>query len=325
MKILVVFTGGTIGSSEGRKWISLDQETNYTLIENYRKENSTDVEFEVLHPYSILSENLSNVELTCLCDVVRGKVSKDYDGIIVTHGTDTIQYMASALAYTLKAPIPVVLVSANFPLENPLSNGNENFKSAVDFIKNKTAKGVFVAYKNKNSAYVEVHNATSVVGHAEARDDLFGLEEKPFARVKCGKVEKLGKEVLQNALEEKVEFCECPKILVVNSCPGDDFSYNIENCNAVLIKPFHSGTLNTENKALRDFCERANQKDVPVFLTNVNGGTAYESSKTYKELSLVVLPYCSIPAIYMKIWIAVSLGKEIKQFVLNEIAGEFVK
>ena len=325
MKILVVFTGGTIGSSEGKKWISLDQETNYTLIENYKKQNPSDIVFEVSHPYSILSENLSNVELTCLCDIVRESVKKDYDGIIVTHGTDTIQYMASALAYTVKAQKPIVLVSANFPLENPLSNGNENFKSAVDFIKNKTANGVFVAYKNKNSEYVEVHNATSVTSHAEARDDLFGLQEKPFARVNQGKVEKLGKEVLQNALDKKVEFCEFPKILVINSCPGDDFSYQIENYNAVLIKPFHSGTLDTENKALHEFCKRANQKDVPVFLTNVNGGTAYESSKTYKQLSLMVLPYCSIPAIYMKIWIAVSLGKEVKQFVLNEMAGEFVK
>lgn len=326
MKILVVFTGGTIGSSEGKKWISLDQATNYTLIENYKKDNGEDVLFDVCQPYSILSENLSNIELSSLCKLLNKKVKEDYDGIVVTHGTDTIQYTASALAFTVKTDIPIVVVSANYPLENPLTNGNVNFKGAVDFIKDKTSKGVFVAYKNSNSNVVDIHLATNVVGHAEARDDVFSLQENPFAFVEeNGSVKKNLENIIYNIDSQNVDFVASPKVLVINSCPADEFNYCLDGYKAVLIKPYHSGTLNTENKALYKFCELANKKDVPVFLANVKSGTAYESSKIYKDLSLTVLPYCSIPAIYTKIWLAISLNKEIKQFVLSPIAGEFIK
>ena len=43
MKILVVFTGGTIGSKTKNGWISTDENTLYTLTDSYKKRE--DVEF----------------------------------------------------------------------------------------------------------------------------------------------------------------------------------------------------------------------------------------------------------------------------------------
>ena len=37
MKILVIFTGGTIGSKTKNGWISTDENTLYTLIGSYKK------------------------------------------------------------------------------------------------------------------------------------------------------------------------------------------------------------------------------------------------------------------------------------------------
>lgn len=324
MKILVVFTGGTIGSVSGRKWISLDDSTNYTLIENYN--NSDGIVFDVCSPYSILSENLSGEELGLICKVVNENVKKDYDGIIVTHGTDTIQYTASALSYTVNAKnMPIVLVSANYPLEDERTNGNINFKSAVDFIKSKKANGVFVAYKNSGENFTGIHLGTAVTTHAEARDEIFSLGGKPFASVLDGVVTLGGKEVILNDKEMEVNFTTFPKVLMISSFPGDNFNYSLDGVNAVIIKPYHSGTLDTNNSALLEFCERAKGENVPVFLCNVLGGKAYDSARIYKDLSLTVLPFCSIPAIYTKIWLAVSTGKDIREFVLNPIASEFIK
>ena len=324
MKILVIFTGGTIGSVSGKKWISLDDSTNYTLIQNY--DNLDGVEFDVCSPYSILSENLSGEELSTLCKVVNDKVKKGYDGIIVTHGTDTIQYTASALSFTVNAKdIPIVLVSANFPLEDERTNGNVNFKSAVEFIKSKKANGVFVAYKNDGEDFTGIHLGTAVTTHAEARDEIFSLNNKPFAIVSNGEVSLSNVKNKVNDKELEVKFTPSPEVLMLTSFPGDNFNYNLDGVKAVIIKPYHSGTLGTENPALSNFCERANKKDVPVFLCNVMGGKAYDSAKIYKDLALTVLPFCSIPAIYTKIWIAVSTNKDIREFVLTQIASEFNK
>ena len=324
MKILVVFTGGTIGSVSGKKWISLDDSTNYTLIENYN--NSDGIVFDVCSPYSILSENLSGEELSLICKVVNEKAKKGYDGIIVTHGTDTIQYTASALSYTVNAKdIPIVLVSANYPLEDERTNGNINFKSAVDFIKSKKANGVFVAYKNENEKETKIHLGTAITSHAEARDEIYSLGGKPFAFVLDGVVtlSEKAKDYTPNDKEMEVDFVKSPSVLMVTSFPGDNFNYSLDGVKAVLIKPYHSGTLATENPMLKDFSERAKETGVPVFLCNVMGGKAYDSARVYKELSLTVLPFCTIPAIYTKIWLAVSKNRDIREFVLSELSSEF--
>ena len=51
-----------------------------------------------------------------------------YDGVIITHGTDTLQYTAAFTGYIMAgAQIPIVLVSANYVLEDVRSNGVDNF------------------------------------------------------------------------------------------------------------------------------------------------------------------------------------------------------
>ncbi len=337
MKILVIFTGGTIGSALNGEWITLEEATNYTLIENY-KENyekehgvkwSGEIDFATSTPYRILSENLSSVELSSLCKLVQENAKKDYDGIIVTHGTDTIQYTAAALSFSVSAnTLPIVLVSANYPLEDERSNGNANFKAAVDFIKSKKAKGVFVSYKNTGEEQTQIHLGSRVICHAEAMDEVYSLGGVPFGSVDGKGVVTLNDKfngVTLNGKDRLVDFISSPKVLMVGSFPGDDFNYNLDGVNAVLIKPYHSGTLNTENLALREFCERAKEKGVPVFLSNVAGGSAYSSAKIYKDLSLIVLPFCATPAVYVKIWMAVSLKKDVREFVINQLSAEFLE
>lgn len=58
MKILVVFTGGTIGSCYNDGVISPDSSTSYKLIEMY-KQNGGYAEFDAISPYTVLSENLT--------------------------------------------------------------------------------------------------------------------------------------------------------------------------------------------------------------------------------------------------------------------------
>lgn len=338
MKILVIFTGGTIGSTVGENFISLDDSKKYALIDNFNKNTNLKVDFDIETPYSILSENLSGEELTTLCKLVESKVSSGYDGIIVTHGTDTIQYTASALAYTVKTQIPILLVSANYPLDNDKSNGNDNFLGAVEFINQCKTKGVFVSYRNISAGDVEFFPANRILTHLEGKHKLYSIDGIPCALYAKPNM------VISSALnfansvivfEEatpitgkgaigSVEFVSNPKILFINSHPADSFDYNLKGYNAVLIKPYHSGTLDTANKNFTEFCKKAKENNIPIFIPNVNGGISYESTKTFNELSLTVLPYSAIPAIYVKIWIAISIGADIKEFVLEELNGEFL-
>ena len=102
MKILVIFTGGTIGSVVSENCISPDFGQPYKLIEEYYKqkisEKYRDI-FDTCVPYTLLSEDLTGEYLAKLGACIKENLNKDYDGIIVAHGTDTLQYSAVMTGY----------------------------------------------------------------------------------------------------------------------------------------------------------------------------------------------------------------------------------
>ena len=81
MKVLVLFTGGTIGCLANDGWLGVNDAAKHVLLQPFL--NRADVEFVTLSPYSILSENLSCNELNFLQQTLAEQLQKNYDGIIV--------------------------------------------------------------------------------------------------------------------------------------------------------------------------------------------------------------------------------------------------
>lgn len=327
MRVAVIFTGGTIGSTLDGEWVSLNSVSKHLLISNYLNKFGDEVEFEIFTPFSILSENLSGHELSKLIKCVDACLKKNYDGIIVTHGTDTIQYTAAALCYTLEVTnIPVLFVSANYPLDAEMTNGNINFEAAVSFIKSRSGCGVFVSYKNTSKSAVEFHYGTRLLSHLETIDDLYSIDRGAFAFYEDGKIcfNSEFKPVKTKKIYKNFNFGDKSDILVVSSHPGDSFEYNIEKFKAVILIPYHSSTLNTASAAFVDFCKRAKEGNIPVFVVNLRSEFIYESSKVFDELHLIKLPLCCFAAAYVKLWIALSSGCDVITFMNEEICGEFL-
>lgn len=324
MKILVIFTGGTIGSCKKNGSIVTDESTKYVLIDRYESEHSG-IDFDISAPYSVLSENLSASELNLLQKEIIDNLDKGYDGIIVTHGTDTLQYTAAAIEYAIcGCSIPVVLVSSDYPLEDEKSNGHHNFEAAVEFIKSKSGSGVFVSYKNSGDTVTNIHIASRILQHAECSADIFSIEGIPYARYD-GTVTLSGAKQsnAKNALGY-VCYTEDSGVLVIDSRPGDGFSYSLDGIKAVILKPYHSATLSTSNPYLQMFCKKARDEKIPVFVVNVQSGVSYESTGLFSSLNIIPLPFSTYVSAYMKIWAAVSLDADIAQFAQKQIANELV-
>ena len=146
LKIGVIFTGGTIGSTIDQSGHIVADKDNrdFLLLNLYRHKFTLQDEFVIRTPYCILSENLSGRELELLVACVN-ELKEKVDGIIITHGTDTLQYTAAALGYVYSnLAIPIVLVSSNYVLEDSRANGLTNFACAVSFIHAGQGHGVFV-------------------------------------------------------------------------------------------------------------------------------------------------------------------------------------
>lgn len=323
MKIAVIFTGGTIGSLTKREWVGIDASAKYMLLEGYTK---GDVQFETFAPYSILSENLSAEELNRLQEEIEAVLATRPDGIIVTHGTDTLLYSAAAAELAFgDAPVPVVFVSADYPLDHSQTNGHANFEAAVALIQSRKAKGVFVSYKNANEAPTRIHLASRLLRHGEISAELYSIAQSELAFYENGELRFMRECPDVSKALGRVEYSEHSGILSIDSEPGNSYAYSLEGVRALLLRPYHSATLNTASRELAQLCQKAKEKGIPVFLHGVKKGVAYESTKLFDGLGLVVAPFGSYVSLYMKLWAAFSTGRDPVAFVQSLVANEWVE
>ena len=307
MNILVVFTGGTIACSENGGALSPDNKNSALLLNMYTSIDKN-VKFTPIQPYSILSENLMAENLVALYNCIKSYDLSQFDGVIVAHGTDTLQYTASFLSYTFGlCNMPIVLVSANYPLMDVRSNGFENFCGAVYFIKAKSGKGVFVSYKNTGES-LKIHRASRLLAHSAYSDSVFSVFDAHYGEISENTfIKNIDYKELEYEIDfsDKVENISSSKVLKINPYVGfvypdlDDLGVK-----AVLLEGYHSGTLNTENRDLKEFCENAQRLNIPVFLTGACKGFFYESKLMFDKLKIKVLPPASPIAMYIKLWLA---------------------
>ena len=312
LKILVIFTGGTIGSTVSDGIISSDKTKKYKLIDMYRKSSSDDIEFTYDEPYTLLSEDLTGEYMNKLGRCIESHLGDEIDGMIVTHGTDTVQYHAAAIDLAFpKLNLPVLFVSGNYVLDDPASNGLANFTAAADFIKNKIDTGVFVPYRNSNHT-IYIHRAVNLLPHLPYCDDMTSIASK-YAGI-------MSTDGTFEPNENYSVCCSFPEglllpsswssgILRITPYPGMSYPKLAEDtCRAILLDTYHSGTLCSINPDMKDFCESAYKFGIPMYLTGAGEGPQYESVKTWKGMHVNTLKTGSPTTAYMKLWMALEGG-----------------
>lgn len=104
-------------------------------------------------------EQIANIDSSNMCDEIWLRLAKKIaklfaegiDGVVITHGTDTMEETAYFLNLTIKSDKPVVLVGAMRPSTAIGADGPKNLYNAVALVANKEAKnkGVMVAINDK--------------------------------------------------------------------------------------------------------------------------------------------------------------------------------
>ncbi len=184
-KILLISTGGTIASKidyrTGGVTSLLSASELYSVFPEL-------AEYSVIHPeflFNEYSENITPEHWTLLADRISQAVTKEhYDGIIVSHGTDTMHYTSSALSFALKnVPIPVILVGSQRSSDRPSSDAFSNLVGAIRFIKDAKYSGIFVCmHSNTSDDIIACHIGTRVrKNHTSKRDAFRSLDSLPFA------------------------------------------------------------------------------------------------------------------------------------------------
>ncbi|MDQ6722905.1 MAG: Glu-tRNA(Gln) amidotransferase subunit GatD, partial [Thermoproteota archaeon] len=131
------------------------------------------------------SENINPDHWSLLSERVSSAILYEhYDGIIISHGTDTIHYTSSAMSFALQnLSIPVVLVGSQRSSDRPSSDAFTNLLGAIKFITKTKFTGIFVCMHHTSSdEIIACYLGTRVrKNHTSKRNAFQSLDYIPFA------------------------------------------------------------------------------------------------------------------------------------------------
>ena len=144
-KILLLTTGGTIASMPGGEGLEPHRSDVMELELNQLR---TYYDITVRDVMCLDSSNIRPEEWQLIADdIFAHRVG--FDGIVVSHGTDTMAYTASAVTFMLPdIDLPVVFTGSQLPLADMLSDGPENLRTAFAMAAS-GCPGVFLAFDRK--------------------------------------------------------------------------------------------------------------------------------------------------------------------------------
>jgi L-asparaginase len=144
-KLLLLTTGGTIASKPGCDGLEPHRSD---VMEREINQLRTYYDITVQDVMCLDSSNIRPEEWQLIARSIFN-LRGDFDGIVVSHGTDTMAYTASAVTFMLPdIDIPVVFTGSQLPLADVLSDGPDNLRTA--FAMAASGKpGVFLAFDRK--------------------------------------------------------------------------------------------------------------------------------------------------------------------------------
>jgi glutamyl-tRNA(Gln) amidotransferase subunit D len=134
---------------------------------------------------NILSENMEPDMWQQLAAAVHEEIAAGADGVVVMHGTDTMQYSAAALAFMLETPVPIVFTGSQRSADRPSSDNVMNAVCAVEAAKSDCAEVLVCMHADSTDETCALHRGTRVrKNHTSRRDAFETVGNKPLATIK---------------------------------------------------------------------------------------------------------------------------------------------
>jgi L-asparaginase len=157
-KILLIHTGGTIAMEENKNTGGVNTKETHPL-EATISELSDIAEIVVKNYVNLPSPHITPFHMLELASFINKQTEEDqYDGLVITHGTDTLEETAYVLDLILETPIPVIVTGAMRSSNEHGSDGPYNLISSVRVAceHQSLGKGVLVVFND------EIHAAKNV-------------------------------------------------------------------------------------------------------------------------------------------------------------------
>ena len=247
-KILLIATGGTIASKNTGIGLSPQMSADEILAMVPEIREHCDV--DVIQLFNLDSTNIGHTHWLAIAGCVKAHYNQ-YDGFVITHGTDTMSYTAAALSYLIQnSQKPVVITGSQQSIFNRDTDARRNLLHGFLFASDDRACNVHVVFDGKvmigtrtRKTRTKSYNAFSCIDYPETavfHDNklIFYLEEKTGLEIFC--------------IYDKLN----PRVFVLKLVPGmssDIFEFLKLHYDAVVIESFGVGGLPvSENSSFQE-------------------------------------------------------------------------
>ncbi len=145
--ILLIATGGTIACKDEGEGLT-PQLTSADLMALVPELHSI-CTADAIQLMNLDSTNISSSHWLEMTACVQRHYDQ-YDGFVLTHGTDTMAYTAAALSYLIQnSPKPIVITGAQQSISNRDTDARENLRDAFLYAADDLAHGVHIVFDHK--------------------------------------------------------------------------------------------------------------------------------------------------------------------------------
>jgi glutamyl-tRNA(Gln) amidotransferase subunit D len=305
-KISILHLGGTVASFYDEKKGGVSSKYTAEDILNLYPEIKLIAKLSSRLIKNMWSQDMNFKHYNIIAKEIEKEVKKGTEGIIITHGTDTMHYTSAALAFILEdLPIPVILTGAQRSSDRSSSDAKLNLICSSQFIANSNFQGVAICMYSSTSddACLILPPTKTRKIHSTRRDAFKAINTKPIARVTIeGSVGFIGKHNKSSEKKLKLKLIkENLKIGILKAHPNM-FAEQIlfyKNYDGLIIESMGLGNLPTtkldeetkENEKILGALKEVTKK-IPIILTlqtifgrlNMN---IYSNQRIYQEIGLL--------------------------------------
>ena len=297
-KILLIYTGGTIGMKKDFETGALKAFNFSKLLQRIPELKLLDCEIETISfEKPIDSSNMNPEKWADIATIIEDNYNA-YDGFVVLHGSDTISYSASALSFMLEnLSKPVIFTGSQLPIGDLRTDAKENLITAIQIASlrengNPVISEVCLYFEYK--LYRGNRTTKTNAEHFRA----FISPNYPHL-IESGVHLKMNKDLflpLKKDLKLKVHKTFDTNVVIVKMFPGMSETVlaailNISNLKGIVLETYGAGNAPTEDWFIRLLTQAIQNGIQVVNVTQCSAGSVnmgqYETSSAMKKIGVI--------------------------------------